>query len=228
MPFNTFDLKSLIITLLALGPLILFAQQSNNPKVIGLKVKKSNKINSLNQIAWERDVRYLGVYKDTLFVDSINTTFSPINPFVSKADRLKYYGKENFLTTPLSLTIDTTQIINTSDLCISNHDVKIKHFESFPVFITNTTDSLALIGFGTKVNIILEALDIDKKWKAIEKPFIYKCGNGLNDIYLKPDEICCTLIPIYRGNFSTQLRLNINGSYSKPYRGQIYRTQFVD
>lgn len=226
--FKTFDLKTLFTILLFCGCIISKGQQPNNPKVIGLTKKKISKVNSPAQIAWERDVRYLGIYNDTLFVDSRNYRFTPINPFITRADMYKFYGKENFLTTPLSITVDTTQTIYTSDFCYSNGNYKKKFFESFPVFIENVTDSLASIGFGSKVNIILEALDTDNIWKPIEKMFIYKCGNGLHYIYLKPNEICCTLIPVYKGDFSTQLRLNINNSYSKPYFGHIYKSQLMD
>jgi len=226
--FKTSDLKTLITIILFCGPFISIGQQSYNPKVIGLTKKKTSKVNSLNQIAWKRNVRYLGVHKDTMIIDSLNFRFTPTNPFIIRADMHKFYGKENFLTTPLSVAIDTTQTISTSDFCYSNNNYKTKFFESFPVFIENGTDSLALIGFGSKVNIIVEALDTDNIWKPIEKRFIYKCGNGLYYIYLKPNEICCTLIPVYNGDFSTQLRLNINNSYSKPYFGHIYKSQFLD
>lgn len=225
---NASDLKALITILILCGPFISFGQESNNPKVIGLTKKKTSKVNSPNQIAWKRDVRYLGVYKDILIIDSQNFRFTPTNPFITRADLNRFYGKENFLTTPLSVTIDTTQTIRSSDFCYYKDNYKTKFFESFPVFLKNLTDSLASIGFGSKVNIIVEALDTDNIWKPIEKRFIYKCGNGLHYIYLKPSEICCTLIPIYDGDFSTQLRLNINGSFSKPYWGHIYKSQFVD
>ncbi|MEO6229228.1 MAG: hypothetical protein ABJB11_12265 [Ferruginibacter sp.] len=229
MPFkDTSNLKTLFTIVLFFLSIISFGQSLGYPKIIRLTKKKTFKINTAHQIAWERQVRYLGVYKDTIKIDSANFRYSPTNPFITKSDLYKFYGKGNFLTTPLTLSLDTTQIISTSEFCYPNGDLKTKYFESFPVFIKNMTDSLASIGFGSKVNIIVEALDTDKVWKPIEKRYVYKCGNGLHYIYLKPGEICCALIPKYKGDFLTQLRLNINNSYSEPYFGHVSKSQFVD
>ena len=228
MPFMTFHLRLLFIILIFSRPLISTGQEVRVPNVIGVINKKTSKVNSPRKIAWERSVRYLGIYKERIYVDSLNYRFNQKLPFSTNAEIYRYLGKDNFQTTPLVVWIDTLQVLSTLDFRYSNGYLKSKSFKSFPVFIQNVTDSLASIGFGNSVNIIVEALDTDNVWKPIESNFKYKCGNGLTYIYLKSKEICCTLIPVYDGNFATQLRLNVNGSYSMPYHGRINIGQFID
>jgi hypothetical protein len=229
VPFkNTSNLKTFFTIIIFLQSIVSFGQTSSTLKIIGLTKKKTSKINSPHQIAWERQIRYLGAYREIIKVDSAKFRYSPTDRFITESDFQKFYGKENLLTTPLSLTIDTTQTISTSEFCYSNDDFKTKYFESFPVFIKNETDSLASIGYGSQLNIIVEALDTDNVWKPIEKRFIYKCGKGRHYIYLKPGEICCTLISKYNGDFLTQLRLNVNKNYSEPYYGHVFKSQFLD
>jgi hypothetical protein len=221
-------LKILLTLILAVQIFFCIGQVFDVPKIISYTNKKANKIYSLTKISWERQVRYLGKYKDTLKIDSSNYKFRPENnPFGTTKDFRKFYGRE-FLLTSLLISIDTTQTISSSDFCEIKRNFKTKSFESFPIFIENLTDSFASIGFGSKVNVIVQALDTDKVWKSIEKSFIYKCGNGLHLIYLKPKELLCTLIPKYTGSFLTQLRLKLNNSYSNAYWGKINPSQFVE
>lgn len=220
-------LKIILILILTCQTFFCIGQISYAPKVISYTNKKFHKIYSTTQISWERQVRYLGKYKDTLKIDSLNYRFRPENnPFGTAKAFRKFYGQE-FSLTPLLISIDTSQTIFSSDFCEVNGNFKTKSFESFPLFIQNLTDSFASIGFGSKVNVIVQALDTDKIWKPIESSFIYKCGNGLHLIYLEPKEFLCTLIPKYTGSYFTQLRLKLNNSYSDIYWGKINPSQFV-
>jgi len=52
------------------------------------------------------------------------------------------------------------------------------------------------------------------------------CGNCLNMIYFKPNEITITTSVIYDGNYETKLRLRLGeNNFSNIFTGKINRSQ---
>lgn len=52
------------------------------------------------------------------------------------------------------------------------------------------------------------------------------CGTGLSTIILPPNEIAVTFVPVFKGNYKTQLRLTDGKNHSASFEGKIFYTQF--
>lgn len=100
---------------------------------------------------------------------------------------------------------------------ISNH---------FPVLLRNKSKDTLKVGYGSEINMFLEAKDKKGKWKIIQESKIYMCGNGVGDIILPPDEIAVTLAPCLKGPFKTELRFSVSNNQSTPFSGSIDPKQF--
>lgn len=99
-------------------------------------------------------------------------------------------------------------------------------FKAYPVIIENKTDKKVAIGYGSHIALLLEAKNEKGKWQKIEKPFTYFCGTGLPSIILPKGEIALTSVPIFQGDFETDLRLKIGDNYSEIFNGYIDMKQF--
>ncbi len=96
----------------------------------------------------------------------------------------------------------------------------------FPVLLRNRAKDTIPIGYGDIIPLILEAKDKTGKWKPIQERLTFMCGNGVGTIILPPKEIAITLVPIFKGNYRTQLRLSMGSNKSNFFWGNINYRQF--
>jgi hypothetical protein len=218
-------LKNLLIITL-LFSLHSYGQKSKNPVVVNKYKLLGQFRKTTNMEMWERNVQYLGHFKDTIFIQKISDLRSPIgdNKILiedSLSKNYSFYGNGK-----LTVVVDTTQIVTLEEYEWWTKERKYKYYKSHPIFISNLSDTTTNVGYGYNIPIILEALDSGKIWKPIEVRYIYDCGVGLEYVLLKPGNILCVLAPIYTGNYKTKLRYKLGSCYSTEFLGTINRKQF--
>jgi hypothetical protein len=96
-----------------------------------------------------------------------------------------------------------------------------------PVFISNSSNAELIVGQNSFVSIILEAIDLSGHWKPIEHLFQGRCALGLKFIILKPGQMLCVLMPVYKGSFHTKLRYRFGRIVSTEFTGTINTSQFL-
>lgn len=103
----------------------------------------------------------------------------------------------------------------------------------FPVFIPNETrETKLLFGKNFHLHALHEARDSSGNWRPIEYRGFDWCGTGSWswELRLHPQEYAAMLMPLYRGNYATELRVIFkngeNKIISKPYAGTISYEQF--
>lgn len=109
---------------------------------------------------------------------------------------------------------------------------KVEGYYAYPVFIRNISTDTVWIGYGNYIGLLVEAKDSLGEWKEIEKPFIYHCGTGLNDIVLPPNYLTVTSTIKYKGRYKTKMRVKTmnnfeNEVYSNEFTGTINYSQLV-
>jgi len=179
---------------------------------------------------------YLGPLKDTItshcfFYNSPPPPIHPDSPMIDNYSSLyeepfSNYTQQDFMeggttlwdSAVIQITIDTSIIIpSTNTYCTKAH----------PILLQSLEKDTICIGVGKYVELLLEALDIDNQWKAIQKPFRYGCGVGLNQITLPPHYTALVACPIFEGSFRTLLRLKIGKNYSSTFSGNIDSKQLI-
>ncbi len=156
---------------------------------------------------------------------------------------LDYYSPDS---NDLILYIDSTQIIgsvikNRSVIpppgyiveTSSQYNLNAMHergnTKAYPVFIKNVSQDSLVIGYGDYVPVIVEAEDSLGIWRPVQKPYYYDCGYGLSYFYLRPEEIIITSCKLFKGNYSTKMRLVFGANRkikSNTFNGSIYYDQF--
>ena len=175
----------------------------------------------------ERDVKYLGPYKDTILLSRIEDWRTPIGDNTVPIDDSLNRHYPRYEDVDLKIIFDPSKQVTLEEYESSEKEKGYKYYKAYPIVITNETDSVTIVGYGFNVPVILEALDKDKTWKPVEMEYRYLCGNGLEYILLKPREMVCVLAPIYTGEFKTKLRYRLGNSLSKEFVGYISRDLFV-
>ncbi len=110
--------------------------------------------------------------------------------------------------------------------------LKNKLIKSFPIFILNKdTSTIEVTHQDGSIMMIQEAKDPNGAWKPIEFWLYSWCGNSYGRFVIPPNYCAVTKIPVYKGDFKTELRLkveiNSNIYYSKPFWGSINLSQFI-
>lgn len=140
---------------------------------------------------------------------------------------MQEYGMDKGYHVPnegdIELYVDVTQKLKVLDFT-SKEIVKL----SYPVVLCNTSNDTIIAGYGTSLQVVMEAKDPQGDWVPIEKHRRYGCGNGLMIYTIFPGEQLLTAAPIFSGSFETQLRLKMGDNYSEPFNGSIDPGQFVD
>lgn len=100
--------------------------------------------------------------------------------------------------------------------------------DSYSAIVINEDSVTIEVGYGDHTPLIMEAKDSAGVWRPIEKRFIYLCGNGVGTIILPPGEIMLTSVPLFQGEYKTQLRLRYPNTefYSNSFEGNINYRQF--
>jgi len=198
---------------------------------------------------------YVGEIKDTISLNYNNTSYAPPPPpptlpehltgnlknqnrekihfdffeTINDQPELQINGKQHLGdldSSVIKISVDTmTQITH---LNFSHFQDQTFAFHSYPVLISNESSENSLIGFGEYIQMILEALDKDGQWKAIERNFRYGCGTGIDHMILRPENIAITSVPLFQGDFKTKLRLRhlYDSTLSNEFRGTIDTLQF--
>lgn len=216
--------KVTITIFVILLPLIAFGQLAKFPKIVNLLKPNHILKYSKKTTSEERKVQYIGRFCDTLHIGK--NGFDLVEEYKIPPDDARYLYKHPFYAdSSISIFIDTTQLLALREPLWRGQKLLDILYDAMPVILQNNSDSTAIVGFGRRIPIVLEALDEDNLWKPLEKPYIYKCGTGLSNILLKPQDIICVLVPKYKGTFKTQLRLKLGNNISKTFLGEINKSQ---
>ncbi|MCH2232220.1 MAG: hypothetical protein MK105_17930 [Crocinitomicaceae bacterium] len=133
--------------------------------------------------------------------------------------------------------VDTTKFIKSRERelrTIESEDQFDYYFESliyksYPVTIENLSSQNINVGYGDNIDLLMQAKDSLGKWQYIEHPYMYMCGTGMMFPYLKPNQILVTACRIYKGDYTTKLRLVFNnvgtGVISNEFVGTINYSQ---
>ncbi len=141
-------------------------------------------------------------------------------------------------STPLTITrTDTTKISPEVleaeiDRLIEGKEPTIKiptittYYDGYPVTIHNLEDQDIMLGFGNHIPLIFEALDKENNWQEISGIRKYSCGNGIQYIMLKPNQIATVFEPKIKGNFKTKFRYRLKNMISNEFEGSINEDYF--
>ena len=128
----------------------------------------------------------------------------------------------------LKLFVDTSKIIGSAiDYTYEiEPDMFRGKYKSYPVFFENVGSDTLNIGFGNRIFPYVEAKDSLGNWRPIQRRGIYFCGTGLQNFYLKPNNILISSCKLYDGNYQTKLRLVYYRVHSNEFEGTINYSQF--
>jgi hypothetical protein len=166
-------------------------------------------------------------FDDTINLEQRSLTDSfPEQDYTQRYQAIRQLRNQDSLTTGgLELVCDTATYFPYERL-----HLKCKYFAR-PVYIVNETGRTKLLyGFNSELEAYQEAKDTTGQWRPIEEqellmdsfPFALK---------IFPHEYFAFLVPIYTGNFYTQIRVRLynddNVVVSRPYWGRINLSQFT-
>ena len=159
-------------------------------------------------------------FGDTLYNDDRWREKSESDFMYSKRDSLEHYASDGLQLIP-------RPDIQLPDLLYERNEADA----FFPVFIPNETgETKLLFGKDNYVYGIQEARDSTGEWRPIEHRGSDWCGVGRWELKVHPKEYAVMLMPLYKGNYATELRIIFkngeNRIISKPYRGTISYEQF--
>ncbi|SEC41466.1 hypothetical protein SAMN04489761_2928 [Tenacibaculum sp. MAR_2009_124] len=120
-----------------------------------------------------------------------------------RSDNLPKIVTSEFPRNGLYLTINERELVKYTDSTLGHK-----------LYLVNTTDSiLNLEATDSRLDVFIEAIDLDKKWKAISYLPNSSCGNSYHVVNLDREEFWCFDVPVFKGTFKTKLRyvLDVNG-----------------
>jgi hypothetical protein len=135
----------------------------------------------------------------------------------------------------LQFLVDTTQDVTIKyykdEGVIGIDDPSQVYTKGYPCFIYNETSQIKwLMMQDQSVIVIQEALDSNYSWKPIQIWNWSWCGNSYYRAFLKPNHYLMFKIPLYAGDFYTDIRLKLYSRdaiyYSNEYKGFINLKQF--
>jgi hypothetical protein len=221
--------KRLLIFLFAFASVVCSAQTTKFPVFIDtFAIKGKEKIVTKMEMR-ERLVQYLGPYKDTITFQRLQLTNQQIDSshkLLMIDDLEKPYADYN--NSKLKISIDPAKQVTLEEYEWGNKQSRYQYYKAYPILITNTSDSIIIVGHNSNVPLELEALDKNKAWQPVEKHFMHLCGTGMKYILIKPKEILCVLAPVYKGDFKTKLRYRLGDSYSRTFIGYVSSKQFIE
>lgn len=204
------------------------AQEIPNPLLIQRNHPELSKAAFSSPQTFEMQIEYLGPWVVSSVLnyngDSIRQRIKLA--FESKEQARYHTSRYIKSSDSLSISIDTTQHLYVERQIWKNDKLKEIFYKCYPVFIRNDGRSPGRIGFGFMAVAFVEAMDEKGTWRLIEKPYQYRCGTGMSDIFLKQNHYACFLINEYTGDYSTLIRVRIGESVSAPIRMYINRKQF--
>lgn len=190
------------------------------PKISQHRWRQPLEAFDLDYISKSNPFRYLGKFA---FADSISISDDRL--LWSAEDFLRYdeLPSKEAHGSGLQVKIDPKLI-----LCGRRND-KAKAY--LPAFIFNETPTPQyLVGMNWQPWHILEAKDQEGNWRPIQISIPSDCGTQMGFLKLKPQEFCILNLPVFTGDFATELRLRIrNGMQimiSNSFPAQINQNQF--
>jgi hypothetical protein len=183
-------------------------------------------INGRIKAQWDYDERIKDTLKDfsglQMFVDTLHEVSADSYPHIP----LPFFESLYPIGSP-ERKIDSLE----NELHYPRKESSV-YFKAFPVFIVNVTSGNVLVNnYDQSLFITQEALDSSGTWRSITLEGDYSCGNGFGRIILQPNFVLMTKVLIYKGNYSTLMRVKMENGYSviysKPFCGSINYTQFV-
>ncbi|MBX2876284.1 MAG: hypothetical protein KTR30_29460 [Saprospiraceae bacterium] len=174
----------------------------------------------INYIRKSEPYRYVGKFA---FADSI---FIPDDRLLWSAEDFLRYDElpsQEAQGRGLQVKIDPKLI-----LCGRRND---KTRAYLPAFIFNETPNPQyLVGMDWQPWHIIEAKDTQGNWRPIQISIPSDCGTQMGFLKLKPQEFCILNLPVFVGDFATELRLRIrNGKQimvSNSFPAKINQSQF--
>ena len=136
----------------------------------------------------------------------------------------------------LQILVDTTQSITIKNDRDRYHypmgDTTQIYYKGLPCFVYNETSQIKwLLIQDSRIIVIQEAKDSNYNWRPIQIWFWSWCGNSYYRAYIKPKHYLMFKIPLYAGDYYTDLRLKLYSRdaiyYSNWYKGWINYKQFV-
>ncbi len=164
--------------------------------------------------------RYMGKYS---FSDSIFLSDDRLAWSAEEFLWLEKISKEENPASGLQIKVDTASLMTGR--------VNDKERAYIPAFIYNETLSdKFLIGMRWEPWSILEAKAPDGQWYPIQYYRPYDCATDMGYLKIAPQEFCVLSLPLFIGDYSTELRLRIDTGKqvlrSHTFKGRINKTQF--
>ncbi len=195
---------------------------------------------------YHKNIQYIGDLKPHIKLNYVyNDSQNPLlkNNYKRPDDELNQQFKNEYKnvkiwvdtrqSTPLTITrADTTKIssealeaeidrINEGQKPAVEIPAITTYYDGYPVTVHNLEDQSIILGFGNHIPIIFEALDKENKWREISGIRKYGCGNGIQYIMLKPNQIATVFEPKITGNFKTKFRYRLKNIVSNEFEGSI-------
>ena len=134
----------------------------------------------------------------------------------------------------LQLLVDTSQTVTLSHRNFSSYyseDTTNIYYKGLPCFVYNESARTKwLYVQDSHIIAIQEAFDSDYTWRPIQIWYSAFCGNSYYRIPLKPRQYLLFKIPLYKGDYYTDIRLKLYSNdvvyYSNEYKAWINYKQF--
>jgi len=191
-----------------------------------LYLTRIEKLDSSYRKYFDYPVVYVGQIKDTILIPHISNQRTLQETHLPSLPSSAFSFDDSLKT---NLFIDTNRRIYSRSflrviMMIPNQDLRKITFPCYPLIIKNKTKNDFYIE--DNIDLSMEAQDLKGNWMAEkEKWGHYGCGYRTMTKWL-PNNIVIVPIPIYKGNFTTKLRVRLGKNVSNEYTGQINLEQF--
>lgn len=216
--------RELLFLLLTLMSAYGFAQTKQFPVILDTfsshpQLKIYTKLN-----LWERRVQYIGPVIDTITIKHI------IDPYEMIKNHSVYLEDEDTLMSKkysfsqhekLEIKVNNKKNVTLEETDWAGTKEMVRYYKSYPIIITNLTDSMVIVGDGYSIPIAMESLDKNRNWQLIERHYLHFCGTGQASIFLLPREFMCVLGPVYVGRGKTKLRYRMGKWVSNEFSGKM-------
>ena len=114
----------------------------------------------------------------------------------------------------------------------------MKGYQGMKLYVSNTSkDTAYFLAQDSRMDLVIQALDKEGKWRPIEYLPSSWCGNSYHTLYLPPAHFWEFNIPVYEGEFETKLRAELlyisdqekyelDAIYSNEFEGSVNPGQF--
>jgi len=173
------------------------------------------------------EFRYINYKSDSLDL-SVNDNYYFLHSFY----KIHWYLEDGEIYYPYFKNLQIfppgkTEILLRSDIIyrnpfiLSDNRFQIAH----PLLVYNSgNDTFNISGLNSE--LIIEALDSNRIWNPLNDKFHAFCGTGEWGVDFYPNSVGIIPIPIFKGEFSTKIRIKFNNQYSNTIDANIHYSQF--